>query len=217
MVWTINPIHAFPGRRRAEDSVPLLYAISPCRPAGGPHGLLLVYGGQARIYAQNHKKAIPKALVWTSPAARALCRQAAGRGRRIAAARQCSQSERVYSPTPSVPASPTPALGKQAGTRVFPPVFAYKVCLEGACPRKHDSITRHQFLSFLSDEFPFIYNLNQGSAIRRRPGFSSGIFESVFKGRPRPVYSAAGPSSSSPSSRAAAWASGSLVTALSRR
>ena len=72
-----QPDSRLSGRRRAEDSVPLLYAISPCRPAGGPHGLLLVYGGQARIYAQNHKKAIPKALVWTSPAARALCRQAA--------------------------------------------------------------------------------------------------------------------------------------------
>ena len=69
-----QPDSRLSGRRRAADSVPLLYAISPCRPAGGPHGLLLVYGGQARIYAQNHKKAIPKALVWTSPAARALCR-----------------------------------------------------------------------------------------------------------------------------------------------
>ena len=44
---------------------------------------------------------------------------------------------------------------------MFPPVFAYKVCLRGTCPRKHKSVTRRRFFRLPNGGFPFFDGLKQ--------------------------------------------------------
>ena len=68
--------------------------------------------------------------------------------------------------SPPVP----PLLLKTAETHVFPPVFAYKVCLRGTCPRKHRLVTRPRFFRFPNGGFPFFDRLQAPA------DFSAGAF-----------------------------------------
>ena len=61
---------------------------------------------------------------------------------------------------------------------MFPPVFAYKVCLRGTCPRKHGSVTRLRFFRFPNGRFPFFDSLKR---LRRFSVSLPPSFQSDFR------------------------------------